>query len=325
MPRRPLLPESLASGAFTLAEARAAGIDRRQLSDPKFIRLSRGVYVARNSGVDEADVVRAYQRATPAAVVCRTTAARIHGLPFPLNTPDWRLEDSRFRIHLSYRATHRKDSGQLRWSQLDLSPEEIVTDGGLRITSRQRTLLDLSGNLRSFSLADLVVIGDHLVRTPRPKYEGRTEPYASIEQLRSMAERHRGRGAVRLREALDLVVVGSDSPAETRLRLAILRAGLPTPQANVEIFEGASHLGQPDLSWPDWRVCVEHEGPHHRTPQQQERDIDRGERRRDHGWIEVQTTARDLRHGCARAIGRIEEKLRQHGWRGTRVQLSRAA
>lgn len=325
MPRRPPLPPSLTSGAFTVAEARAAGIDRRQLSAPRFIRLSRGVYVARDSGVTEQDIVRAALRSTPEAVACRTSAARILGLPLPPGTPAWHLEDSRFQIHLSYTASHRQDSGQLRWSQLDLLPEEILTHRGLRITTRHRTLLDLSADVRAFRLEDLVVIGDHLVRVPRPRLEQRTQPFATIEQLRHMADRHHGRGARRLRDALDLVAVGSDSPAETMLRLAILRAGLPAPQANIEIFDGAVHLGEPDLSWPEWRVCIEHEGPHHRTPEQQNRDIDRGERRRDHGWVEVQTTARDLRHGGARAVGRIEEKLRHQGWRGPGALPARAA
>ena len=316
MPRRPPLPPRFASGAFTLAEARASGIDRRRLSGPEFIRLSRGIYAARGAGVTEEDIVRALLRSTPSAVACRTTAARLLALPLPTGTPDWHLEDPRFRIHLSYLDSHRHDSGRLRWSQLDLRPEEVLTHRGLRITSRTRTLLDLSGDLRSFGLDDLVVIADHLARVPRLRHEQRTKPFATIDQLRRIADQHHGRGARRLREALDLAAVGSDSPAETRLRLAILRSGLPAPHTNIDIYDGATHLGQPDLSWPEWRVCVEHEGPHHRTPKQQERDIDRGERRRDHGWIEIQTTARDLRRGGARAVGRIEEKLRQRGWRG---------
>lgn len=185
---------------------------------------------------------------------------------------------------------------------------------GVRTTSRPRTLLDLAGDTVSFSMDDLVVIGDHLVRIPRWRFEQRSKPFATIDELQQLAELHRGRGARRLRRALELVVVGSDSPAETRLRLAILRTNLPAPQANVHIFNGPVSLGQPDLSWPEWQVCVEHEGPHHRTSKQQERDIERGEMRRDHGWIELQTTARDLRANAARGIRRIEEKLRQHGW-----------
>lgn len=311
--RRPL-SELLTVGAFTTAEARSAGIDPRRLSAPEATRLSRGVYASLRGDVTEHEIVRAYQRSTPDAVACRNTAARLLGLPLPLGTLDWSLENRRFLVHLSYGSTHRHSSGRLRWSQLDLGPEEIITEDGVRVTSRPRTLLDLAGNSASFSVDDLVVIGDHLVRVPRRRFENRTEPFATIEELQQLSARHAGRGARRLRRALELVVIGSDSPAETRLRLAILRAGLPAPQVNVRIFDGTSDLGQPDLSWPEWMVCIEHEGPHHRTPQQQEKDIERGERRRDHGWIELQTTARDLRDTAARGVRRAEEKLRQHGW-----------
>ena len=317
--RRPLT-EHLPYGVFTTAEARAAGIDRHRLNGAETIRLSRGIYAIRNAGVTEHDVVKGYQRSTPDAVACRNTAARLLGLPLPSGTPDWTLHDARFRIHLSYGNSHRHGSGRLRWSQLTLEPEEIIMDEGVRTTSRPRTLLDLAGDSVSFSLDDLVVIGDHLVRIPRWRFEQRSKPFATIDELQHLAELHQGRGARRLRRALELVVVGSDSPAETRLRLAILRTHLPAPQANVQIFDGSVDLGQPDLSWPEWRVCVEHEGPHHRTAKQQERDIERGELRRDHGWIEVQTTARDLRANAARGIRRIEEKLRQHGWTGSMSQ-----
>ncbi|MFC7375055.1 hypothetical protein ACFQRD_07225 [Brachybacterium sp. GCM10030268] len=110
--------------------------------------------------------------------------------------------------------------------------------------------------------------------------------------------------------------MGSDSPAETKLRLAVIREGIPEPQINVEIFAGPVSLGTPDLSWAQWQVCLEHEGPSHRTPQQQERDIERSERRRDHGWVEIQTTARDLRSECHRAVDRISENMRRQGWTG---------
>ncbi|WP_460475589.1 hypothetical protein [Brachybacterium huguangmaarense] len=122
-------------------------------------------------------------------------------------------------------------------------------------------------------------------------------------------------GARVLREALALVRVGSDSPAESRLRLALAPAGLPEPLANVPAAESGTALGVPDLHWPEWRVCLEHEGPHHLRPAQLARDIARAERRHRHGWIEVRTTSADLREGCARAVARAREALLRQGWR----------
>lgn len=107
----------------------------------------------------------------------------------------------------------------------------------------------------------------------------------------------------------------ADSPAETALRLAAMRAGLQIPLANARIAEGGVELGEPDLAWPELRVCAEHEGPRHLTPEQLAHDIARAELRHRQGWIEVRTTGADLRHGCARGVARLREALLRHGWR----------
>src|SRR5690625_7760897 len=81
--------------------------------------------------------------------------------------------------------------------------------------------------------ADLVRIGDHLVRHPRPRYEHRHAPYATPAQLEQLLPEHRGRGARKLREVVRDVRVGAASPAEPTLRVATLRAGLPVPALKI--------------------------------------------------------------------------------------------
>ena len=114
--------------------------------------------------------------------------------------------------------------------------------------------------------------------------------------------------------------MSSDSPPETALRLAVVRAGLPAPLANVRVEQVQSEgtvldLGEPDLHWPQWRVALEHEGPTHLDRNQVPKDIARGERRRDAGWIEVRTTFADLPHGCRSAVARVRRALESQGWR----------
>ncbi|MGO1200609.1 MAG: hypothetical protein ACTMKY_12010, partial [Dermabacteraceae bacterium] len=104
------------------------------------------------------------------------------------------------------------------------------------------------------------------------------------------------------------------------LRLAVVRAGLPAPLANVRVEQVQSEgtvldLGEPDLHWPQWRVALEHEGPTHLVRNQVPKDIARGERRRDAGWIEVRTTFADLPHGCRSAVARVRRALESQGWR----------
>src|SRR5699024_8356979 len=86
--------------------------------------------------------------------------------------------------------------------------------------------------------------------------------------------------------------------------------------------DGLIDLGEPDLQWPQWRVVLEHEGPSHLRPEQLARDIERTERRRDAGWLEVRTTARDLRHECRSAIVRTRAALASRGGRGCRAGVT---
>ncbi|MEO8220443.1 MAG: hypothetical protein ABI563_06630 [Specibacter sp.] len=86
------------------------------------------------------------------------------------------------------------------------------------------------------SVDELLVVADHLVRIPRMAFEGRSEPYATVVERSLMLGRHKGTpGIQKARQALALTRVGSDSAPETRLRLALGRAGLPEPLINVAV------------------------------------------------------------------------------------------
>lgn len=298
---------------FTTAEARALGISPQRLRAPDILTLRRGVRARRDVPFTVRDVVAALQRGSSTAVACGLTAARIWGLPLPRDLFGPGVGDAPWGevIELNDAGRDRRPHPGVLWHRRAYHPDQVALSAGLRLTTRVTTWRDLGGVL---PLDDLVIIGDHLVRVPRPGLEGRDEPYSTVEDLRAVLRDWSGRGARALRDAVELIRVGSDSPAETRLRLACTRAGLPPPRRNERIHGDGVDLGVPDLSWDEWRVCAEHEGPCHLTPGQLERDIERGERRRRHGWIEVRTTARDLRAGGARAVHRITEALRSRGW-----------
>jgi hypothetical protein len=52
---------------------------------------------------------------------------------------------------------------------------------------------------------------------------------------------------------------------ETRLRLLLVRAGLPRPQAQVALLDDRGHfLGRPDLYYPAQRLALEYDGSTHR-------------------------------------------------------------
>jgi hypothetical protein len=133
------------------------------------------------------------------------------------------------------------------------------------------------------SVDEIVAMGDACVRVPRPEFEGRDLPLCSIADLQRMIDRHKGkRGIRKAKEAIKLVRVGSDSPQETLLRLAIVRAGLPEPELNVPIIA---------------------------------KDITRSERYAALGWTEVRISKRHMLNDAKPAAAKVLVALAQAGWR----------
>jgi hypothetical protein len=115
--------------------------------------------------------------------------------------------------------------------------------------------------------------------------------------LAAEVERRKGaRGIRALREALLLVRVGSASPMESRARLGFVRAGLPEPELNQNVFDDQGRwLARVDMLWRKQRVVVEYEGDQHRTDRiQWQRDIERTRRLEAAGWRVIRISADDL-------------------------------
>lgn len=333
MPVRPApLPPSLPAPVFSLQEAERAGVTRGRLRREDIAQVQRGMYRRRAAPVTERDIVAALCRNVPGVFAVGLTAARLWGFPLPgvlsedVVGPSRALRRSpagsssraprngpETRIHMGTTGPRRRSTDLVRWSHIDLEDSAPAHNGAVPLTPRTRTFLNLGSML---TRGALVAIGDHLVRRPRPEFEGRTSQYATVPALHRAAQEHHGRGAQRVREALELVRVSSDSPPETSLRLAFVRAGLPEPLPNVPVLEGSRSLGEPDLHWPRWRVIVEYDGPTHLRPDQRRRDNFRDEKRALAGWIELSMIAEDLARGCSRAIARARNALRAHGWPG---------
>jgi hypothetical protein len=299
----------LQDSAFTFQDGLTSGLSKGQLRHPRLIRISRGICAIQPAGLDLAARVRPFTRVADSSAASHDTAARLWGFPEPATTRFDR------RIHIS------RPSGAARMQRpgvvghrSGLLPDEVVYVDGVWVTTRTRTWLDLAEILE---LDDLVVIADYLLRNPRPAFEGRAEPYATREELQSMLRRHPGkRGLRKARAALALARIGADSPPETRLRLAMARAGLPEPEINKPIMDGGGNaLHPPDLSLPEYRIAIEYEGEGHGNADQIDRDIAREERARAADWEEVRISKRHMANGARRAVEKIAVALRARGWR----------
>src|SRR4029450_7219261 len=101
----------------------------------------------------------------------------------------------------------------------------------------------------------------------------------------------------------------AESPPESWVRVACVRAGLPVPVPQFVVLEGGEFLGRVDLAWPEQRLIVEYEGAHHFDELQIRRDDRRYERLTAAGWRVIRLSAADLRDMDA-VVVRIADALR---------------
>ncbi|WP_439693688.1 endonuclease domain-containing protein [Curtobacterium sp. SP.BCo] len=150
----------------------------------------------------------------------------------------------------------------------------------------------------------LVVLGDAVVSEHRCR--------TTIDDLRRALVRAGARAGVRrLRAALELVRVGAGSPQETRARLAIVRAGLPEPELQVEIHDDAGwFVARVDMAYPRQRIVIEYEGDHHRTDAEQwASDLRRHREVERLGWALVRWSRSDLGRHRSGALDHLRSLL----------------
>jgi hypothetical protein len=182
------------------------------------------------------------------------------------------------------------------------------------VTDPASTWCHLAGVL---SHDDLVAAGDHLILIPKRPQPGESWPYATLEELTARARSYSGRHARALRRALADVRQGAESRPETILRLVMVRAGLPEPELNVDIFSASGRfLGQGDTLFRRFRVIAEYDGEQHRTDSiQYNKDMLRIEGFIRDRWTPIRVRKGQLFGDPAAAVARVEGALREAGWR----------
>ncbi|MGN6299481.1 MAG: DUF559 domain-containing protein [Angustibacter sp.] len=169
---------------------------------------------------------------------------------------------------------------------------------GLPVSSPASTWSELA---ESLGVDDLVVVGDHLLRR-------RLASRRALEA--TIVDRAGRRGVRRLQRALPLLVAGADSPMETRLRLLLVRAGLPIPYVNRDVVEDGAWLARPDLSYPAQRIAIEYEGDQHRSDRRQWKS-DKTRRRllEDVGWLVIEVIDDDVYRTPELTVARVRAAL----------------
>lgn len=231
------------------------------------------------------------------------SAARIWGIPLPFRY----LDDK--RIHVARpREVQPLRRDPVVGHRLDLCPRDIVRLRGVKLTSPERTWLDLA---RSLSRDELVAAGDYLVSEYVRSTSVVREPVVSLPDLRAVLNRYKGvPGIVKARVAIDDVRVGVDSAQETRARLLIVRCGFPEPEVNVPIRDPETGRTRwLDMGYPQLKLGLEYEGDQHRERDQWDSDITRDEIASRLGWRILRVTARHLSGTHPELIDRLDRIL----------------
>lgn len=235
MPRAPRIPKTLRRGPFTLADARRHGLDRWHLQGAAWRRVGPGTYQAATlEYTPESTILAASRRLPPEAAFSGLTAAWVHGLDVDGCNP--------VEITVAAPTTVSSRAGMLVRRRA-LRKGDVVIIRGQRVTSAQRTLRDLCARL---PLTEAVALCDMALHRRLVK----------VSALN---------GTAALQKVARHVEPKAESPMESRLRMLLVLAGLPRPEAQVEIRDEFDRfLGRPDLYYRKARLAIEYDGGVHR-------------------------------------------------------------
>ena len=188
-----------------------------------------------------------------------------------------------------------------------LAPGEAQQVSGLVVTTPARTAFDLGRLLPETKGVQRV---DALMNATELK----------VVDIEGVAQSHPGaRGLRRLRQTLELVDGGAESPYESLTRLLLVRRGFPRPETQVEVRDKFGRLfARLDMGWSRWKVAVEYDGKQHWADSRQRAwDIDRMALLEAAGWVVIRVSA-DLLRRQGVIIERVAAALAARGWVLTR-------
>jgi AbiEi antitoxin C-terminal domain/Protein of unknown function (DUF559) len=251
-------------------------------------RVFHGVYIAETTDLTAAVKARAAWLATgPRVTLAGLSAAAIHGAKWL---------DGRQPAEV-IRADRHSPPGIVVRSD-DIADDEVWLVAGMRVTSPARTAFDI-GRRRPVDTA-IPILDDLLNATGITPVD-----------IAAIADRRPGaRGIRRLRSLLPLVDGGAESPQESRLRLLVVRGGLPPPDTQIRFPELGIRV---DMGWPQWKVALEYDGIQHWADARQRTwDIERIVRLESAGWVVIRVSAEMLSRPAV-IVDRVRNALRAAG------------
>lgn len=259
------------AGAFTLAQAVAAGLSR----DAAYRRVRRGTWVRlAGDGICHADhTVTPMTRAHAArlswsdAIVFGPTAAALYGAPVRTSGP----------VHVAVPDT-RKPRHDLRPHRRHLGPLDIEVRAGLRVTTEIRSNLDSLAILPIDDARDLLawlVPRRRLARTDIEDHLAGQPHVVGNSQLRTL-----------WRESAS----GALSVAEQRAHQVLITAGIAGWEANATVSDARGIVGSVDILFRAARIVVEIDGARAHGGEAFRRDRERQNRLIAAGYLVLRYT-----------------------------------
>ncbi|MGC9668020.1 hypothetical protein ACNTMW_15875 [Planosporangium sp. 12N6] len=299
MPRAPRRSPALAGMIFLGSQAVADGLlTPADLRSRAWQQILHGVYTDAAITVTHRHRCLAVARFAlpPGGVIAGRSAAYLYGVDLvaardPVDVLVPRGSDLRLagvRSHVAY-----LDPGDVR--QLETVP----------VTSPVRTCWDLAQWCGD--PVERVVWIDALAA-------GRVVTLPALEEYARNRAGHRGWR--RLLDVVQLADPGAGSPQESRLRVRLVRAGLPRPRTQFTIVHEGRFVARCDLAWPEYRVAVEYDGMWHaESATQIHADRRRLNRMVAADWVVLHVTAARLRDDFASFVRELRAVLRSRGAR----------
>ncbi|WFE39528.1 hypothetical protein [Micromonospora sp. WMMD998] len=292
MPRCPRRPAELVGKVFFAREAVHRGLlTRNELRSSAWRQLFHNVYADARLEISHATRCRAAASwlFPPGCAIAGRSAVALLGGPQP--RPEEPVEvlvepSARFgpvaglRIHVA------------NWQE-----GEVLRVDRAPVTTPARTCWDLACWLDGVEAVAHIDALLHRQATDR------------AELMAYLGRRAGERGARRFAEALGLADGGAESLPESRLRVRLIRAGLPRPVTQHVITRQGRFVARVDLAWPDLKVAVEYDGLWHHDAEQFHRDRRRLNQILRDDWIVLHVTSRRMAEDFDGVLAEIRAAL----------------
>ena len=232
-------------------------------------------------------------------------AAQLHGFD------RFGREDVAFTVPRDQRGLRLTTIGTLHTTSY-VGRLDVVSVGGLRVSSATRTIIDLA----ALGIAQ-ILLGAAIDSAVRMRLSAPVVIDTRLGELRGP-----GRRGARLLDGL-LLDAGGETELERRFLALLRRVGLPRPRTQVVCRADERHVARVDFLFAEWGIVIEVSGQlGHSAPRERAHDAQRRNELLDLGHVVYEYTWGDLTSRPGYVADTMRERLLRAGWVPTLAQVT---